>query len=201
MKVNCASGALPLVYPINVEFAYISWFCLQKGNGIIHLDKMGLVLRVFFKISLIASRTHECTCSAAAFWDGMRFVLWESCKSYWWKAMINKRMRVWGDDLEGESFCCTSVRTWVPIPMTQVKSWMSPCTDISLELCGIETESLGLAGCQFRFKLKDRPCLKKIWCKGVKTEQHGHAYTHTCVYAHTHACTMMLIFNYQLDKT
>jgi hypothetical protein len=47
MKVNCASGALPLVYPINVEFAYISWFCLQKGNGIIHSDKMGLVLRVF----------------------------------------------------------------------------------------------------------------------------------------------------------
>lgn len=67
MKVNCASGALPLVYPINVEFAYISWFCLQKGNGIIHLDKMGLVLRVFLKISLIASGAHECLCSPAVF--------------------------------------------------------------------------------------------------------------------------------------
>lgn len=48
MKVNCSFGVLPLVYPINVEFAYISWFCLQKGNYIIHWDKMGLVLRVYW---------------------------------------------------------------------------------------------------------------------------------------------------------
>lgn len=48
MKVNCSFGVFPLVYPINVEFGYISWFCLQKGNGIIHLNKMGLVLKIFF---------------------------------------------------------------------------------------------------------------------------------------------------------
>lgn len=48
MKVNCSFGVLPLVYPINTEFAHISWFCLQKGNPIIHLVKMGLVLRVFW---------------------------------------------------------------------------------------------------------------------------------------------------------
>lgn len=47
MKVNCSIGVLPLVYPINVEFAYISWFCLQKGNHIIHLDKMGLFISAF----------------------------------------------------------------------------------------------------------------------------------------------------------
>lgn len=47
MKVNCSLGALPLVYAINVELAYISRFCLQKGNHIIHLDKMGLVRRAF----------------------------------------------------------------------------------------------------------------------------------------------------------
>jgi hypothetical protein len=47
MKVNCSFGALPLVYPINAEFAYISWFCLQKGNTVIHWNKMGLVLRLF----------------------------------------------------------------------------------------------------------------------------------------------------------
>lgn len=58
MKVNCSLGALPLIYPINVEFAYISWFCLQKGNHIIHLDKMGLVLR-YFETSLVASGTHK----------------------------------------------------------------------------------------------------------------------------------------------
>lgn len=47
MKVNCSFGVLPLVYPINAVLAYRSWFCLQKGNYIIHLDKIGLVLRVF----------------------------------------------------------------------------------------------------------------------------------------------------------
>lgn len=52
MKVNCSFGVLPLVYPINTEFAYISWFCLQKGNHIIHLDKMGL-----FETSPTASGT------------------------------------------------------------------------------------------------------------------------------------------------
>lgn len=70
MKVNCSLGVLPLVYPINVEFAYISRFCLQKGNHIIHLDKMGL-----FETSLRASGTHTPLCSPAAFLAGMRFVL------------------------------------------------------------------------------------------------------------------------------
>ena len=62
MKVNCSFGVLPLVYPINMEFACISWFCLQKGNRIIHLDKMGL-----FETSLRASGMHTPLCSPAAF--------------------------------------------------------------------------------------------------------------------------------------
>lgn len=62
MKVNCSFGVLPLVYPINVEFAYISWFCLQKGNHIIHLEKMGP-----FETSRRAFGTHTQLCSLAAF--------------------------------------------------------------------------------------------------------------------------------------
>lgn len=62
MQVNCSLGVLPLVYPINVEFAYISWLCLQKGSRMIHLDKMGL-----FETSLRASGMPTPLCSPAAF--------------------------------------------------------------------------------------------------------------------------------------
>lgn len=61
MKVNCSLGVLPLVYPINAEFAHISWFCVQKGNHIIHLDKTGLVLRVSWsRAGLLLEHAHDC---------------------------------------------------------------------------------------------------------------------------------------------
>lgn len=61
MKVNCSLGVLPLVYPINAEFAHISWFCVQKGNHIIHLDKMGLVPRVSWsRAGLLLEHAHNC---------------------------------------------------------------------------------------------------------------------------------------------
>lgn len=129
---------------------------------------------------------HECLRSPAAFWDGMRFVLCESCKCYWWKSVINKRQGIWGDDLEGKSSCHTNIRTWIPIPKTWIKSWISSCTDITPGLCKVETESLRLAGCQFRSKLHDRPCLTGIQWRMTKQDIQYPSLTSAQEHEHTH---------------